>query len=767
MPALPLLLVLASVSHAQGQWTTYLHTRICNDLIAMQDTVWLATGEAGLVRYIRSTDSWLSITREPNGLAGNDIQAIAFDRSGNLFAAVPGKGVSRLDTGGRWSLINRFDGLPSDSALVLRAQGDTVWIGTTRGLALWDGKTIAGSVPDLGTPSPFTNNTINGIVVTGDTLWISNPTGVQIARISEQLATWTLVDLGLPVNGSLANQEREIRGLVADGLNVLTLASGVNPSNTSQPVFTSFRWLPLSNRWGLDFPPSPPNPVEAVSVRRLRDDFGHVLATTLAGVYARSTDGTWTPLVGSPATDNIDGPQLEVGADPTGHVFAFVGEHLLEEGSPGFLLHVPPGPVGNSCRTITWANGSVYGCFAGEGVGRLRDGVWRNFRGGITCALPGCDPDTTFTNSTFPAGTVVDPYGTKWIGMWGGELARFDDEVDPPRFRNIPFVSGDPTVVHLHSCIHAAAADSNRAPHTGVWFGLDSDIIGDTGGSPLGLDVYDTSGTFIRNYATTYPGLRNGLIRALAVDKGNKMWIGYSTSGLSTFEVPADPESSITLSDVPGTERLNVFGIAINGDSVWVLADDALHRFHRGNREQASTLRIAGAPSLASMHPMAVAKDGTLYVGTGGGLRVHRRGQLPVDFTPDNSPLADIEVRAVDVDPSGVVWIGSAGGVNRYDPSFKPPVPPPLHTLTVTLYPNPAWLTGLGFELRVKGQATSYDGEVYDLSGRVVHRFHAPANGSVLWSGRDLEQNRVGPGIYFVRVRGGGAETTSRVVVLR
>jgi len=73
----------------------------------------------------------------------------------------------------------------------------------------------------------------------------------------------------------------------------------------------------------------------------------------------------------------------------------------------------------------------------------------------------------------------------------------------------------------------------------------------------------------------------------------------------------------------------------------------------------------------------------------------------------------------------------------------------------------------VGFELHVKGQATSYDGEVYDLNGRLVHRLHAGGNGVVFWNGRGIDEQWVGPGMYFVRVRGGGAETTSRVVVLR
>src|SRR5262245_47698939 len=165
----------ARAQNAFGAWTTYLHFASCRDMICLGDTIWMGTGEAGLVRYVRSTATWSSITREPGGLASNAIQAITFDRSGNLFASVPGKGVSRLDTDGRWSLLNAFDGMPTDTALCLRAQGDTVWIGTTGGLALWNGSTIAGSVPDRGTPSPFANDQITGIAIAADTLWVGTP----------------------------------------------------------------------------------------------------------------------------------------------------------------------------------------------------------------------------------------------------------------------------------------------------------------------------------------------------------------------------------------------------------------------------------------------------------------------------------------------------------------------------------------------------------------------------------------------------------------
>jgi hypothetical protein len=167
------------------------------------------------------------------------------------------------------------------------------------------------------------------------------------------------------------------------------------------------------------------------------------------------------------------------------------------------------------------------------------------------------------------------------------------------------------------------------------------------------------------------------------------------------------------------------------------------------------------------MHPLAVAPNGTVFVGTSAGLRMHRSGVAPVDFTPENSPLANLEVRAIAAEPSGAVWIATAGGINRFDPDFVPPPEPTLPSLRVKLYPNPTWLTGAGMVLRITGEASAYQGEVMDLTGRLVHRFSVAGNGSTIWDGRDLDGRQVRAGVYFLRVRGGGAETESRVVVLR
>ena len=115
--------------------------------------VWLATS-AGLTRYSVSKDAWkhytkgqsgnhLTPTLSPNGgegggLPSDQINSIAFDRSGNIYVGTQCDGVARASRAGNYQDWNRLptNGLPSlliNDVLVL-ADG-TVYAATTAGLA--------------------------------------------------------------------------------------------------------------------------------------------------------------------------------------------------------------------------------------------------------------------------------------------------------------------------------------------------------------------------------------------------------------------------------------------------------------------------------------------------------------------------------------------------------------------------------------------------------------------------------------------------------
>ena len=726
-------------AHASGAWQTYLRMYSCNDMIAGRDTVWIASGEAGLLRYLRSVDRFESYTREPRGLASNSLTALAYDRSGRLWVGTPGKGVSRLSKDlSTWDLVNAFDGLPSDSITVLEADGDTMWVGTTRGIALWNGREIAGSVPDLGTPSPFSSNDVKGIVVYGDTLFVAVANGIYLSRLSNSFREgWAQVNTGLV--------GLNVTGLAGNGSDVFALANGA-----------VFRWVSQTGQWSLVSSNG--------SVRRLRDDFGHVLNISSLGIY-EWVGSQFVAAAGAPGSDNSGDGAVEMTSDPLGKVFAVQSGSLREQATPTWIPHRVPGPVGNDVTNVLATSTGTYVCTLQEGVGRIRDGIWRNWYGSDPTVIN----DTTFINPNFTFSLIEDRLGRKWIGSWDRAIERFDDSGPTPSFEHLFATPFAVDTLRRHTFGWASTIDDSGY----VYIGFDTPDRGSL--EPAGIDVYAPDGTLRINWKTNNASLGDNQVRALAVDKYGYLWAGFPGSGVRNTALRAIPgRDSLPLFGVmSNTTNLDIFGIATYGDSVWVLTTSNLLRFRAASTvlrtQNAITLTIPAGPApRGAVRPIDVGPDGSVWVGTVDGVRRYRPGGVTEDFRVDNSPLADIEVRAVSVDKTtGVVWFGTASGVNRFDPAYVAPIPPQLPRLTFNVYPNPAWLTGAGIELRIQGNATAYGGEIHDLTGRLLRHFSADANGRVIWDGRDDEGSLVPAGVYFVHARGGGRESTARVVVLR
>jgi len=95
------------------------------------NTKWIGTWGAGLSRFDGKT--WKTYTTK-DGLGGNFIHALQFDRKGTLWAATDG-GVSYLK-GGVWKTINSQHGLLDDNVFSMLFEKDgTRWFGTWTGLS--------------------------------------------------------------------------------------------------------------------------------------------------------------------------------------------------------------------------------------------------------------------------------------------------------------------------------------------------------------------------------------------------------------------------------------------------------------------------------------------------------------------------------------------------------------------------------------------------------------------------------------------------------
>jgi ligand-binding sensor domain-containing protein/signal transduction histidine kinase len=216
--------------------------------------------------------------------------------------------------------------------------------------------------------------------------------------------------------------------------------------------------------------------------------------------------------------------------------------------------------------------------------------------------------------------------------------------------------------------------------------------IGTDGG---GLNKFDRgSGRFVRyqNDVDDPRSLSNDNVRAIYEDQSGALWIGTG-GGLDRFDReterfthyqvnPNDPNGlSHNFITSIYQDTAGVLWIATNGGGLDRLDPDSERFVHYqanpgdphslGDNYEAST----DPHSLSSRYVMAVYEDqsGTLWVGTWGGLdRFDRETEQFTHYQNDpNEPgsLSHNYVPAIYQDQSGVLWVGtSGGGLNRFDP---------------------------------------------------------------------------------------------------
>ena len=298
-----------------GAWSTCIKMVTTHDMIALRDTVWIATGEAGL----RALPALLGRVRVRHPGAGRPGQQQRHRARLRPLAAAcgrgpTGKGVSRLSAdGSKWDLRQRVRraalGLGDRAARRRRHDLDRDHARASRcGTA----SQIAGSVPDLGTPSPFRDNVITGIVVPATRCSWRRATASSSARLSQNLATWTEVDRDPRLPGRSTHSRRNgrlVRARDRPGLRV-------EPARTARGAR---RAVPGS-------------------ADKLRDDFGRVLAVSPCGLYR--WDGTQWNAVAAAWGSGSGAQFTEFAADPAGTLFETHAQSLLEQ-TGASLGHAP------------------------------------------------------------------------------------------------------------------------------------------------------------------------------------------------------------------------------------------------------------------------------------------------------------------------------------------------------------------------------------------------------------------------------------------
>ncbi|MEP7135405.1 MAG: two-component regulator propeller domain-containing protein [Chloroflexota bacterium] len=280
---------------------------------------------------------------------------------------------------------------------------------------------------------------------------------------------------------------------------------------------------------------------------------------------------------------------------------------------------------------------------------------------------------------------VEDAEGYLWIGTRQGGLNRYD-----PRLETF--------TTYSHSDTQPASLNNDhvnmlyRDQKNNIW-----------AGTPAGLELFDQAQNNFKHYLATpseVESANKNRITAMLQDKRGQYWLGTSGGGLKKFDVQNDTFESYQ----SNPEKLNTISFdsvtAIVEDNhaiLWVGTRNGLNRFDPSTGFFDRFLRPSvdlesplpdNRPSSDSSKPIEAADDtknissnvvnalkidstGNLWIGTANGLNRYEPGRGFVHY--DNDPAFSKSLSANHVislyeDRSGTLWIGTyAGGVNIYD----------------------------------------------------------------------------------------------------
>lgn len=234
-------------------------------------------------------------------------------------------------------------------------------------------------------------------------------------------------------------------------------------------------------------------------------------------------------------------------------------------------------------------------------------------------------------NSGLPNNIVmsiaVDGDGSKWFGTWGGGVAHFD---------------GTTWTIYNTS-------NSGLTSNYVVDIAVDKD--GSKWFSIPNAGVVNFDGATWTVYNTGNSGLQDDYVNSIAIDLDGTKWFGTQFEGVVRFD--GTTWSWYNQYDYGLlTNMVNVIIIDIDG-SKWIGTACGVGHFDD------TTWNSFGLSDVSSI---AIDPDGSKWFGTDEGV-VNFDGTNLTVYNTGNSGLPNQYVRAIDVDNTGSIWVGTYGGI--------------------------------------------------------------------------------------------------------
>jgi len=738
---LPLILCLMweipLAAQTDGNWTSFTDMNSSSEFIYDGSLIWGAA-PGGAFAFYRDGTLAKKLTNI-EGLRGLELNTVEADSAGNLwFGAVNGT-LSKFDSDGNYLtyyFIFKRRNVIDEPLIIydLSADNEWLWIARQEGISKFsiynNGGEIKENIEHMGS---LVRPDVKVVFIDDNRIWFGTKNGIGYADKNSPFlpdgAIWTVFDSGNPAGlGNL-----DIRSIAYfDGHVYAGTAYGVYFYNESSYPGT---W----NLSGL--------PEQEINSLRLSADT--LFAATNLGPYY-TAGGTWQPynMAGYPGGEVDD-----IAHVPEAGLFAAFSDGGFARYNGLWESFYLPGPRGQDYGDIVATENEVWGISYGVAdqpglaINHFDGTTWENY----TDANSGLISDVFYS-------TAIDSSGRAWFGYWGNGISVYD-QTDSTWFNynhdNSPLYGvGGGYVV-----ISAIGVDADR----NIWMGSFKANL------PHGIFILKSDSTW-QEIQLSENGLQSNWFSRIIL-KGHQAlfptlegfdMLDYGTDLVNTADDVWHhfDKSSDLISNASFDADFD------NNGYIWICSDGGLNYYDpQFDYLDSLPLPFGFGPAVRNIEIDGL---GNKWLATPNGLlRLSPDNTSWTSYTTTNSQLVNNDILSLFlVKSAGILWIGTMGGISRFDTGLESPS---LELTEIRTYPNPA---GPKFAQKVYFSRVPFGAKIriFNIAGEKIQEIDATNdNGLTSWDFQNSSGETCAGGVYIYHIITASKDysTTGKFVLIR